>query len=160
GLALAADNHGGNARIGLGLGNRIDQALPDRRRKRVHRRGVRQDDQHVALLVGRKRAGGRWGAGVGHRIAPFPSPFIGRGWGGVIEDAARPLLKAVQVRWPMSDMGGKRTFCLTIRVFPVSCCSWHARAMLARTLLALLSLIAVPLVAAQNKVVVREQRSF
>ena len=44
--------------VGLRLLDACDQALPDGMAKRVHRRIVRQDDQHVAVPLRRDRAGG------------------------------------------------------------------------------------------------------
>lgn len=68
-------------------------------------------------------------------------------------------------------MGGKATVCFMGSTvlkgtlcrpseLPVRCSSWHARPVLTRSILVLLSLIAVPVVAAQHNAVVREQRSF
>ena len=59
GLALAGDDHRLDAVVAFRLLDRRDQALPHRRAERVHRRVVRQDDQHVAMLAGRDRAGRR-----------------------------------------------------------------------------------------------------
>ena len=72
GLSFAGDHDSIDRIVRLGLLDRSDQPLPNRRAECVHRRIVGQDDQHVAVALRRDRVGGG-GLGVenvGHVAAP------------------------------------------------------------------------------------------
>jgi hypothetical protein len=66
GLPFAGDDDRIDAVVGLGLLDRGHQPLADAGAERVHRRIVRQDDQHVAVLARRDRAGGWLVENFGH----------------------------------------------------------------------------------------------
>ena len=70
GLAFAGDDDRVDAVVGLGLLDRGDQPLAHARAERVHRRVVRQHDQHVAVLLRRDRAGRGLVENFGHVRPP------------------------------------------------------------------------------------------
>ncbi len=69
-LALAGDHDRVHAVVSFRLLDRGGQSLPNSCAERVHRRIVRQDDQHIAMLAGRNRAGRRLVHQVFHRGSP------------------------------------------------------------------------------------------
>ena len=84
GLPFTRDDQRFDAVVAFRLLDCRDEALPDRRAEGVHRRIVRKDDQHVAVLACGNRAGRRLFENVvAHEYPPGPG--------------ARPLLTALQV---------------------------------------------------------------
>jgi hypothetical protein len=73
GLALADDDHRLHRLVGIRLPDRRDQPLAHRVAERVHRRVVRGDDQHVAMLVSlsNRRIEGRPSIRAFAKLSPY-----------------------------------------------------------------------------------------